>query len=80
MARYAELSASPTRGFRVLRFFQRLIRHIPQPLLGPAFRIYRSQPLVDFTFNAYLRMAPPGFATRTADQAQPELSATASRS
>lgn len=66
IARYAEFCRSPERGFRLLRFFQRLIPWIPQRLLGPAFRIYRTQWLVDLTFNAYLRMAPPGFVSDTA--------------
>jgi hypothetical protein len=46
----------------VLLFFQRLIPRIPPRLLAPLFRIYKSQPLVDLTFNAYLRVAPPEFA------------------
>ena len=60
--RYTEFSAAHRRGFRVLLFFQRLIPWIPQRLLAPAFRIYRTQRLVDFTFHAYLRVAPPDFA------------------
>ena len=52
----------------MLLFFQRLIPRIPPRLLAPLFRIYRSQPLVDLTFNAYLRVAPPEFAgDRSAD-------------
>ena len=33
---------------------------------GPAFRIYKTQRLIDLTFNAYLELAPPGFASETA--------------
>ena len=61
LARYAKFSDSHRRGFGVLLFFQRLIPHIPPRLLAPLFRIYKSQPLVNLTFKAYLRVAPPDF-------------------
>jgi flavin-dependent dehydrogenase len=60
--RYAELHDSHRRGFRLLLFFQRLIPRIPPRMLPTLFRIYRTQFLIDLTFNAYLRLAPPGFA------------------
>jgi menaquinone-9 beta-reductase len=63
LGRYADFSDSHKRGFGVLRFFQRLIPRIPPSLLAPAFRVYRTQFLVDLTFNAYLRLAPPEFAS-----------------
>ncbi len=59
--RYAEFSDAHRRGFGVLLFVQKLIPWIPPRLLKPLFRIYKSQPLIDLTFNAYLRVAPPGF-------------------
>jgi flavin-dependent dehydrogenase len=59
--RYSRLHQSHVRGFGILRFFQRLIPRVPQWMLAPLFRIYSSQPLVDLTFNAYMRLAPPGF-------------------
>jgi menaquinone-9 beta-reductase len=62
IANYAQVHASHTKGFRLLLFFQRLIPRIPPRLLGPLFRIYKSQPLINLTFNAYLRVAPPSFA------------------
>jgi flavin-dependent dehydrogenase len=61
LARYAAFNDAHRRGFGVLLFFQRLIPRVPQRLLAPLFRIYRSQPLVDLTFDAYLRVAPPEF-------------------
>jgi flavin-dependent dehydrogenase len=64
LAGYAKLHASHTRGFRLLLFVQRLIPHIPPRLLGPLFRIYKTQALIDLTFNAYLNIAPPEFAAR----------------
>jgi menaquinone-9 beta-reductase len=60
--RYAEFHDAHRRGFGVLLFFQRLIPWIPARLLKPAFRVYKTQFLIDLTFNAYLRVAPPEFA------------------
>jgi flavin-dependent dehydrogenase len=62
LERYTRFSAAHSRGFGVLLFFQRLIPWIPQRLLAPAFRVYRTQRLVNLTFDAYLRVAPPSFA------------------
>jgi flavin-dependent dehydrogenase len=62
IAGYARLHDSHQRGFRLLLFVQRLLPRIPARMLAPLFRIYRTQRLVDLTFNAYLRLAPPGFA------------------
>ncbi|HEX6228618.1 MAG TPA: NAD(P)/FAD-dependent oxidoreductase [Solirubrobacterales bacterium] len=83
IANYARLHHSHRRGFNLLLFFQRLIPRIPPRLLAPAFRIYKSRPLVNLTFNGYLRLAPPGFAAepsgvRPAEEpdAARELSAT----
>jgi flavin-dependent dehydrogenase len=67
LARYAEFSDAHRRGFGVLLFFQRLIPRIPQRLLTPLFRIYKTQALIDLTFNAYLKVAPPDFAAGSAD-------------
>jgi flavin-dependent dehydrogenase len=72
VASYERLHRSHRRGFGILLFFQKLIPHIPPRLLAPLFRIYRSQPLINLTFNAYLEIAPPGFAT-----ARPVTSAAA---
>jgi flavin-dependent dehydrogenase len=62
IANYDRVQASHTKGFRLLLFVQRLIPRIPPRLLGPLFRIYKNQRLVNLTFNAYLRVAPPSFA------------------
>jgi flavin-dependent dehydrogenase len=61
-AAYERLHRSHRRGFGILLFFQKLIPFIPPRLLAPLFRIYRSRFLVNLTFNAYLEIAPPGFA------------------
>jgi flavin-dependent dehydrogenase len=61
LSRYSEFGEAHRRGFGVLLFFQRLVPRIPVRLLRPAFRIYKTQFLIDFTFKAYLRIAPPEF-------------------
>jgi digeranylgeranylglycerophospholipid reductase len=66
-ARYEQFNVSHTRSFRLLLRVQRLIRRIPPRLLGPLFRIYKSQWLINLTFNAYLQVAPPSFAADPAD-------------
>jgi flavin-dependent dehydrogenase len=63
---YTELHDSHRTGFGILLFFQRILPWIPVRLLGPAFRIYKTQALIDLTFNAYLEIAPPSFAAETA--------------
>ena len=82
LAAYARLHDSHRRGFRLLLFFQRLIPRIPPRLLAPLFRIYKTQRLIDLTFNAYLRLAPPDFAgaaQRTIRTVPASSSATPSR-
>ena len=64
-ANYTELHDSHRTGFRILLFVQKLLPWIPVRLLGPAFRIYKTQRLIDLTFNAYLELAPPGFAAES---------------
>jgi flavin-dependent dehydrogenase len=62
---YTELHDSHRTGFGILLFVQKILPWIPVRLLGPAFRIYRTQRLIDLTFNAYLELAPPGFAAES---------------
>ena len=62
LADYTRLHDSHRRGFGLLLFVQRLIPWIPPRMLAPLFRIYKTQRLIDLTFNAYLRLAPPEFA------------------
>jgi flavin-dependent dehydrogenase len=66
---YTALHESHRRGFGLLLFFQRLIPLIPARLLKRLFRIYSARPLIDLTFNAYLRLAPPEFALREGSSA-----------
>ncbi len=65
-ANYTELHDSHRTGFGILLFVQKLLPHIPVRLLGPAFRIYKTQALINLTFKAYLELAPPGFAAESA--------------
>jgi hypothetical protein len=62
LAAYQQLHESHRRGFGILLFFQRLVPRVPVRLLPLAFRIYSTQFLINLTFNAYLRLAPPEFA------------------
>jgi len=72
-AAYTRLHDSHQKGFRLLLFVQRLIPRIPPRLLAPLFRVYRTRWLVNLTFNAYLRLAPPGFVGEASadDQVRP---------
>ena len=74
-ANYAELHDSHRTGFGILLFVQRMLPWIPSRLLGPAFRIYKTQALIDLTFNAYLELAPPSFAAETSGSARPRWTA-----
>ena len=65
-ANYTELHDSHRTGFGILLFFQKILPWIPVRLLGPAFRIYKTQALIDLTFNAYLELAPPSFVAEGA--------------
>ena len=62
---YTELHDSHRTGFGILLFVQKVLPWIPVRLLGPAFRLYKTQALINLTFNAYLELAPPSFATET---------------
>jgi flavin-dependent dehydrogenase len=67
LAAYTRLHDSHRKGFGLLRLFQRLIPWIPPRILPALFRIYSWQPLIDLTFNGYLKLAPPDFADVSAD-------------
>jgi flavin-dependent dehydrogenase len=71
-ANYTELHDSHRTGFGILLFVQKILPWIPVRLLGPAFRIYKTQALIDLTFNAYLEIAPPSFAAETSGRRRPE--------
>ena len=56
-------SATPTSGSSCsMLWVQRLIPRVPPRLLGPLIRLMASKRFVDWSFNHYMRVAPPEFA------------------
>ncbi len=64
LRRYASFSASHRRKFEAMLRVQRLIPQIPPRALSLALRGMSSRSFLDWSFGHYLRIAPPGFATR----------------
>ncbi|HVC06048.1 MAG TPA: NAD(P)/FAD-dependent oxidoreductase [Solirubrobacterales bacterium] len=62
-ARYAEFNDSHAWKFRSLLRVQRLIPRVPPRLLGPLLRLMATRRFVRWSFDHYLRIAPPEFAT-----------------
>jgi menaquinone-9 beta-reductase len=62
LRRYHEFSAAHRWKFESMLKVQRLIPRVPPRLLGPAIRAMSSQRFVDWSFDHYLNIAPPGFA------------------
>jgi flavin-dependent dehydrogenase len=58
-ARYAEFHDSHEWKFRWMLRAQRLVPRIPPRLLGPMIRLLGSKRFVGWSFNHYLRIAPP---------------------
>jgi flavin-dependent dehydrogenase len=63
MRRYHEFSATHRWKFESMLRVQRLIPRVPPRVLGPAIRAMSSQRFVDWSFDHYLKIAPPQFAT-----------------
>ena len=61
LARYHEFSAAHAFGFRWLLRVQRLVPRIAPRLLAPALGGMGNKRFVDWSFNHYLNIAPPGF-------------------
>jgi flavin-dependent dehydrogenase len=66
-ARYAAFNDSHERKFRSMLWVQRLIPKVPPRLLGPIIRLLGSKRFVDWSFNHYLRIAPPEYAAASAN-------------
>jgi flavin-dependent dehydrogenase len=64
--RYAAFNDLHEWKFRSLLWVQRLIPKVPPRLLGPVIRLLGSKRFVDWSFNHYLRIAPPEFAAGSA--------------
>ena len=70
--RYAAFNDSHEWKFRWMLRVQRLVPRVPPRLLGPIIRLMGSRRFVEWSFNHYLNVAPPGFAESSAhDQKRP---------
>jgi digeranylgeranylglycerophospholipid reductase len=56
---YARFHDSHEWKFRWMLRVQRLVPRVPPRLLGPLIRLLGTKPIVDWSFNHYLRIAPP---------------------
>ncbi|MGA8745601.1 MAG: NAD(P)/FAD-dependent oxidoreductase [Solirubrobacterales bacterium] len=70
--RYAEFNDSHEWKFRSMLWVQRLIPRVPPRLLGPLIRLMSSRRFVDWSFDHYLRVAPPEFAGSAPRREGPE--------
>jgi menaquinone-9 beta-reductase len=66
-ARYAEFHDAHEWKFRWMLRAQRLVPRIPPRLLAPMIRLLGAKRFVDWSFGHYLRIAPPGLATPSAN-------------
>jgi flavin-dependent dehydrogenase len=66
-ARYAEFNDSHEWKFRWMLRVQRLVPKIPPRLLGPLVRVLGAKRFIDWSFGHYLQIAPPQFATGSAN-------------
>jgi menaquinone-9 beta-reductase len=66
-ARYASFNDAHEWKFRWLLRAQRLVPRVPPRLLASLVRILGAKRFVDWSFGHYLRIAPPEFATDSAD-------------
>jgi flavin-dependent dehydrogenase len=62
LRRYHEFSASHRWKFESMLKVQRLIPKVPPRMLGPAIRAMSSQRFVNWSFDHYLKIAPPSYA------------------
>ncbi len=61
-ARYAEFNDSHEGKFRWMLRVQKLIPRVPPRLLGPLIRLMGAKRFTEWSFNHYLKIAPPEFA------------------
>jgi flavin-dependent dehydrogenase len=69
-ARYTEFHDSHDWKFRWMLRVQRLIPRLPPRLLGLMIRAFGAKRFIDWSFDHYLRIAPPEFATASANDKQ----------
>jgi flavin-dependent dehydrogenase len=70
-ARYAEFNDSHEWKFRWMLRVQKLIPRVPPRVLGPLIRLMGSKRFIRWSFNHYLKIAPPDFATSPDNQDGP---------
>jgi flavin-dependent dehydrogenase len=61
LRRYADFSAAHEWKFRWMLRTQRFVPRVAPRLLGPAIRLMARQAFVDWSFDHYLKIAPPSF-------------------
>jgi menaquinone-9 beta-reductase len=66
-ARYAEFNDSHEWKFRWMLRVQRFVPKVPPRALGPLVRLLSAKRFIEWSFGHYLRIAPPEFATASAD-------------
>ncbi len=66
-AHYAEFNDSHEWKFRWMLRVQRLVPKIPPRVLGPMIRLFGAKRFIDWSFDHYLRIAPPEFASVSAN-------------
>jgi flavin-dependent dehydrogenase len=71
-ASYAEFNDSHEWKFRWMLRVQKLVPRVPPRLLGPLLRLLGTKRFVDWSFNHYMRIAPPGFASSADDENGPD--------
>jgi flavin-dependent dehydrogenase len=67
-AAYAEFNDSHEWKFRWMLRVQKLVPRVPPRLLGPLLRLLGTKRFVDWSFDHYLRIAPPEFASSAHDE------------
>jgi flavin-dependent dehydrogenase len=75
LQRYSEFSARHDRQFRWLLRVQRLVPRVPPRLLAAALHGMSRDGFVRWSFNHYLRIAPPAYARRPAARPEPRRQA-----
>ncbi len=67
-AAYAEFNDSHEWKFRWMLRVQKLVPRIPPRLLGPMLRLLGTKRFIHWSFNHYLQIAPPEFASSANDE------------
>ena len=71
-ASYASFHDSHEWKFKWMLRAQKLVPRVPPRLLGPLIRLMGAKRFVDWSFNHYLEIAPPGYVGSADDQHRPD--------